>query len=353
MRVMSDTTDEHGGATGGDHGSATGGVALSPRRLLVGVLFVVAVYAVGLVVVGIDEAVGAVMRASALPLTGAFLLQVAVVVLWSRVYGASAAAVGHPVGTRDALKVSMPAFTLSHTLPGGGLTGNAVAVQRLAAQGMTGPSATAGVALASTISLVTIAALGSAGIVIAFVAGDLPMLALVIALPALVLLIALVATVIAVLHSPATGDRAVGLIGKLHHRLEAHVDDWRGSLREVTEDPPTTAELSRIAGWALGKWAADIASLALVFVALGTTPRISALLVGFGVTQLATAIPVTPGGVGFVEGGMVGAFVTLGYPASLATSVVVAYRVIATWLPALAGVPVLLRQPPAEQDPLA
>ncbi len=335
---MPDTTD--------DRSSAVARVARSSRPWLLGVLLVVAIYAVGLAVVGIDEALGAFSGASILPLTGAAVLQVAVLVLWGKVYGASAAAVNGSVGTRNALKVSMPAFTLSHTLPGGGWAGNAVAVQRLTAQGMTGPGATAAVALGATISLSTIAALGAAGIVTAFVAGDLPPVALVIALPALAALLGLVVTVVAILRSPTTGDRIVGRVGKLHHTLREHVDEWRGSLRDVTEDPPTAGQLSRIAGWALLKWSADIASLALVFFALGTSPRVSALLVGFGVTQLATAIPVTPGGVGFVEGGMVGAFVTLGYSAALATSVVLVYRVVATWLPALAGVPVLLRQPP-------
>lgn len=324
----------------------------SPRRWLLGVLLVVALYAVGLVIVGVDEAFRAFTRASIGPLVGAFGLQVAVVLLWSRVYGASVAAVGGRVGTRTGLTVSMPAFTLSHTLPGGGWAGNALAVQRLTANGMSGPAATGAVALAATISLTTIAALGAAGIVTAFLAGDLPPIAVVVALPALVLLLTIVATVIAVLRSPQTGDRVIERIGRLHHKLGERVDDWRDSLRDVTEDPPSPRQLTRVAAWATLKWSADIASLALVFVALGTTPRVSALLVGFGVTQLATAIPITPGGVGFVEGGMVGAFATLGYGTSLATSVVVVYRVLATWLPVLAGVPVLLRQPPAEQDPL-
>jgi uncharacterized protein (TIRG00374 family) len=325
----------------------------SPRRWLLGALLVIALYAVGLVVVGVDEAVGAFTRASAWPLVGAFVLQVAVVVLWSRVYAASAAAVADVVDLRTALTVSMPAFTLSHTLPGGGWAGNAVAVQRLTAAGLTGPAATAAVALAATISLTTIAALGAAGIVTAFVAGDLPTVAVLVALPAFAVLVGLVGTVVAVLRSPRAGDRAVGAIGRLHHRLGERVEDWRGSLREVTEDPPSPRQLSVVAAWAALKWSADIGSLALVFVALGATPRVSALLVGFGVTQLATAIPITPGGVGFVEGGMVGAFATLGYGTALATSVVVVYRVLATWLPVLAGLPVLLRQPPPERDPLA
>lgn len=176
---MADTTD--------DDTSAVGRVARSPRRWLFGVLLVIAVYAVGLVVVGIDEALGAVTRGSILPLTGALLLQVAVVVLWGKVYGASAAAV----------------------------------------------------TLAATISLATIAGLGSAGIVTAFLTGDLPTLALVIALPALGALVALVVTVVAVLRSPSAGDRIVGQLGRLHDKLGEHVDEWRDSLRDVTEDPPT------------------------------------------------------------------------------------------------------------------
>ncbi len=331
--------------------SVAGRLARSPGRWLLGALLVVSVYAAGLAIVGLDDALGEFTRASVLPLAGALLLQGAVVVLWGLVYGAGASAVNGPIGIRAALQVSMPAFTLSHTLPGGGWAGNALAVQRLVVLGLTGPGATAAVALGTTISLATIAALGAAGIVAAFVAGDLPAVSLMVAFPAFALLVGLVAGIVAVLRSPSAGDRIVGWLGRLHHRLADHVDEWRDSLREVTEEPPTARQLGTIAGWALLKWSADIASLALVFVALGGAARISALLVGFGVTQLATAIPVTPGGVGFVEGGMVGAFVTLGSSAATATSVVVVYRVLATWLPVLAGVPLLLRQPAPVDTP--
>ncbi len=318
---------------------------------MVGVLLVVAVYAAAAALVGVDDALDAFTSASLWPLAGAAALQVLVVLCWSRVYGSSAAAVDHPVPAIRGLQVSMPAFTLSHTLPGGGWAGNAMAIRRLTLLGMTGPAATAAVALGSTISLTTIAALGAAGIVTAFAAGDLPVTAVFVALPAFATLVGIVGTVIAVLRSPASGDRVIGWVGRLHHRLRSRVDDWRRSLREVTEQPPSPRQLGSVAAWSLGKWSADIGALALVFLANGQTPRVSALLVGFGVTQLATAIPLTPGGVGFVEGGMVGAFVTLGTPLAAATSIVVLYRVVATWLPVLAGVPVLVRAPAERPDP--
>lgn len=314
-------------------------------RLVIGIVGVVAVYAVGAGVLGVEEALGAFRGASLAALTGALVMQVLGVLCWSRVYTSSAHATGWRVGLRDGLQVTMPAFTLSHTLPGGGWAGNALAVKRLATLGLDGPVALAAVALASTISMTVVATLGATGIVAAFLAGDLPRSAVLIALPALAVLGALVATVVAVLRSPAGGDRVIRAIGRLHPRLHRRVDDWRGSLRHITQDPPSNRRLLRIARWALLKWTADIAALALVFLSVDQVPRVSALLLGFGATQLATAIPITPGGAGFVEGGMVGAFVVLGYPGSTSASIVVLFRVLETWLPALAGVPLLLRTP--------
>jgi uncharacterized protein (TIRG00374 family) len=45
-----------------------------------------------------------------------------------------------------------------------------------------------------------------------------------------------------------------------------------------------------------------------------------------------------PGGVGGVEGGMVGAFAAFDVDASTALVAVLAYRAISVWLPALPGV---------------
>lgn len=317
------------------------------RGVVITGLAIAAGYAVGLAVVGIEDSLEVLSGASPGYLSAALAMQALVAVLWSKVYRASAEATGTRIGSRSGLQISMPAFTLSHTLPAGGWAGNALAAQRLTTLGMGGPVALAAVALASTISLMAIAALGAVGIVMAFVAGDLPTVAVLTAVPVFVVLAMVVVAVVAVIRSPRAGDRVVGAVGRLVPRLRRRVDDWRDSLRYVTEDPPSAGQLGTIIGWALLKWGADLASLALVFFAVGTTPRVTALLVGFGVTQLATAVPVTPGGAGFVEGGMIGAFVTLGYPASTATTVVIIYRILGTWLPAIAGAPLLLRAPSA------
>jgi uncharacterized protein (TIRG00374 family) len=319
-----------------------------PRRrtvVFVGLL-VAALYVGGAAFTGIGEALGEVTAAAIPPLLVALAAQVLVTLLWPQVHRASVRAVGDDIRYPEALNVSLSAFTLSHTAPGGGAVGGAVAINRLTGYGLSGPAATASVTLTGLLSVTTIAGLGAAGIAAAVVSGELPDGALWAVSLVLVVLLAVLVGIVAVLRSPPTGDRLVTAIGRLHPRLRARARGWRASLRAVTEDdPPSSGQLARIVGWSVLKWSADIASLALVFVAFGQTPRVMVLLVGFGVAQLAAAIPITPGGVGFVEGGMVAAFVALGAPASFAATVVITYRLLETWLPSLAGIPALLRPP--------
>jgi putative heme transporter len=331
--------------TGSAEGEGSGGF----RRgtLLLVVLATAGLYAGGAAVADIGEALAELTGASILPLAGAVLAQIVVTLIWPLVHRASVRAVGEDLRYREALNVSLSAFTLSHTMPGGGAVGAAVAVSRLRSFGLSGPAATASVSLTGPVSVTTVALVGAAGIVAAVVAGDLPGDWAWLAALVLVVLLAVVVGIVAALRSPAAGDRLVGWLGRLP-KLDDRVAEWRSALRAVTEDdPPSSGDLARIVGWSALKWTADIISLALVFVAFGQTPSLTVLLVGFGVSQVAAAIPITPGGIGFVEGGMVAAFVALGSPLSLATSVVLGYRLVETWMPTIAGIPAILRPPSA------
>jgi putative heme transporter len=328
-------------------GSAEGEGSGGFRRgtLLLVVLATAGLYAGGAAVADIGEALAELTGASILPLAGAVLAQIVVTLIWPLVHRASVRAVGEDLRYREALNISLSAFTLSHTMPGGGAVGAAVAVSRLRSFGLSGPAATASVSLTGPVSVTTVALVGAAGIVTAVVAGDLPRDWAWLAALVLLVLLAIVVGIVAALRSPAAGDRLVGWLGRLP-KLEDRVAEWRSALRAVTEDdPPASGDLARIVGWSAVKWTADIVSLALVFVAFGQTPSLTVLLVGFGVSQVAAAIPVTPGGIGFVEGGMVAAFVALGSPLSLATSVVLGYRLVETWMPTIAGIPAILRPP--------
>lgn len=324
------------------------GVVRHPRRWLTLGALIIGAYAAGLVVVGARDALDALARADIWPLLGAAGLAACMILIWPLVHRASTRAVGYQLRYRDALNISLTAWTISHTVPGGGAVGGAEAVRRLTKVGVPGPAATASVTLTGGLSLTTVALIGAGGVAVGMVTAGLPTAAAIIASIAVVALLAFVVAFLALLRSPALADRMLDRLGRTSERLRSKVEGWRGPVQEVTDQPPTTLQLARIIVWCALKWGADLAALALIFQALGAPQRPTVLVVGFGVAQLGAAIPITPGGLGFVEGGMVGAFVTFGVPLSLATTVIVLYRLVATWLPTLAGIPALLAPPSAD-----
>jgi hypothetical protein len=79
-------------------------------------------------------------------------------------------------------------------------------------------------------------------------------------------------------------------------------------------------------------WGADIAVLWACFQAFGAPPAMAVVVVAYFVGMLANTLPL-PGGVGGVDGGMIGALVAFGADPGLAVVAVLAYRGFAFWLP--------------------
>jgi uncharacterized protein (TIRG00374 family) len=90
-----------------------------------------------------------------------------------------------------------------------------------------------------------------------------------------------------------------------------------------------------IAG-SIGYWAWDNAVLWATFHAFGTPPPLTILLMGYLIGQLGGLLPI-PGGVGGIDGGLIGTLIVYGAPAALTAAAVLAYRVILFWLPLVVG----------------
>jgi uncharacterized membrane protein YbhN (UPF0104 family) len=86
----------------------------------------------------------------------------------------------------------------------------------------------------------------------------------------------------------------------------------------------------------LGYWVFDNAVLWATFRAVGASPAISVILMGYLIGQLGGALPL-PGGIGGIDVGLVGTLVVYGAPAAATVAAVLAYRVILFWLPLLIG----------------
>ncbi len=87
---------------------------------------------------------------------------------------------------------------------------------------------------------------------------------------------------------------------------------------------------------ALAYWGCNIAVLWAAFRAFGDSPTVAVLVMGYFVGMLGNLLPL-PGGVGGVDGGMIGAFIALGEPSGLVVVAVLTYRAFAFWLPTLPG----------------
>jgi uncharacterized protein (TIRG00374 family) len=103
----------------------------------------------------------------------------------------------------------------------------------------------------------------------------------------------------------------------------------------------TAIDLVRERHWgllgAIAWWAFDIAVLWACFHAFGEqTPPIAVVVMAYYVGQIANVLPL-PGGIGGVEGGMIGAFLAFHVPGGLAVVSVLAYRAFAFWLPTIPG----------------
>jgi uncharacterized membrane protein YbhN (UPF0104 family) len=88
---------------------------------------------------------------------------------------------------------------------------------------------------------------------------------------------------------------------------------------------------------AIAYWGFDIAVLGVSLRAFGSVVGVTVLIMSYFLGTLGSLLPL-PGGIGGVEGGMIGALAAFGIPGGRAVAGVLAYRAISFWLPTLPGI---------------
>ena len=139
----------------------------------------------------------------------------------------------------------------------------------------------------------------------------------------------------------------------IERRIERHTSGRFGAIAQrLATAPATLAQGTRTAiafarhpssgalavGGAIGFWAANIAILWASFHAFDVSVPLGVVIQGFFLGMVANLFPFAPGGVGAVDAGMIGAFVLFGLPSTEVFAAVLAYRVIAFWLPIPPGI---------------
>jgi uncharacterized membrane protein YbhN (UPF0104 family) len=92
----------------------------------------------------------------------------------------------------------------------------------------------------------------------------------------------------------------------------------------------------RVLAGSVGYWLFDNAVLWATYHAFGLSPPLVIVLMGYLIGQLGGLLPI-PGGIGGIDGGLIGTLIVYGAPAAGTAAAVLAYRVILFWLPLIAG----------------
>ena len=165
--------------------------------------------------------------------------------------------------------------------------------------------------------------------------------------------------------SAATASRALRDDGSWHRRMAAAIRDFaRDAVRAGRTVSP--GNLAVATGFAGANWLTDLLCFAASARSFGLPVGFAALATIYLGAQVIRQVPLTPGGVGLIETGLLAGLTSAGAGAAAGAATVLTYRVLSNWLivpvgglawfglrrpPATLRDPAMLRDPATVRDP--
>lgn len=146
--------------------------------------------------------------------------------------------------------------------------------------------------------------------------------------------LAVAAAFLAVRHSRWCRRAGAALAGAMERRLPAGATlaRWaRSTVVRLKAVQPRGRDWAASFGLALLSWVYDCACLVFAMKALGIAIPWRGLLVAYCLGQIGNSLPITPGGIGIVEGSMSVALIAYGLHTTDAVAAVLLYRIISFW----------------------
>lgn len=237
------------------------------------------------------------------------------------------------------LRINTSSLALSHVVPGGTAPGTGLAYRLLTESGVHGADVAFGLAMQGVGSAAVLNLIFWVALVVSIFLHGYNALYGVAAGVGVLMMAAFAGVVILLLrgrhravevvrnlgnHVPfVNGDTLAAAVERIAERLRALLDD-RALLRQAVV-------------WAAANWLLDATSLWVFLVAFHKIVEPDELLVAYGLANVLAVIPVTPGGLGIVEGVLIPTLVGFGATKNVATLGVLSYRLVNFWLPIPAG----------------
>jgi uncharacterized protein (TIRG00374 family) len=328
------------------HDEEMPGPQISRRKLLLGVLVVVAalafLYYVLPQIAGLDETWHRIERGDPwwLALAGAFTVLSfgGYVMVFQGVY---AHACRRRLGARESYQITMAGLAATRVFAAGGAGGIALTAWALRRAGMppreVADRSVAFLVLTYAFYMLAMLVCGL-GLRYGAFGGEAPFSITIV--PALFALICIVICLLLALtptnlnrrlEGYASRTRRVGRLTQRAANLPAAMSAGVRIALRLVAARDRDAILGTVAYWGF-----NIAVLWASFKAFGESPPFAVLVMGYYVGMLGNLLPL-PGGVGGVDGGMIGAFIAFGVDDGLAVVAVLTYRAFAFWLPTIPG----------------
>jgi putative heme transporter len=113
-----------------------------------------------------------------------------------------------------------------------------------------------------------------------------------------------------------------------HGRSDRLVKRISKRIGDISKFRTTPSVGARVLFLSVGNWGLDVGCLIAAFPLLGLPVPWRTVLFAYAFAQIAGSLAPVPGGIGFVEGGMVGAFALAGTPVTDAVLATILYRLI-------------------------
>jgi uncharacterized protein (TIRG00374 family) len=303
------------------------------RRTLKVLLFIFVLYYLVLPQIGgLRSAADEVVDVNPVFLIVGFALQASALASYS--FMTRAALPRNAIPFNRLFRIQLSTKAVSNMVPGGSAAGSAMGYRLMTAAGVRGPDAGFALATSGLGSAVVLNVILWVALLVSIPAAGFNPLYVTAAIVGVVIMGIFAAIVVGLIKGEDVAERALRAVARKVRWLDeqktgATVKRLATRLRELMSEPQL---LRRVIIWAVVNWLLDAASLWVFLRAYGTTVRPDGLLVAFGLANVLAALPITPGGLGIVEGVLIPTLVGFGADRTSAALGVASYRFVQYWL---------------------
>lgn len=245
---------------------------------------------------------------------------------------------GDKVPVLRMFRIQLSTKALGSIMPAGSAASSALGYRLLTLSGVHGPDAGFALATAGIGSAVVLNLILWFGLIVSIPFRGVNALYGFAAIVGVILMLVASALIFGLVEGQGRAERAVRWLAR-HVRLDAD------RLSEVIRHLGNRLEgliadrqlLRRVILWASANWLFDMAALYIFLRAFDGRLAVDGLIVAFGLANVMAVVPITPGGLGIIEGMYIPTLVGFGLSRATATVGVLTYRLAQFWLPIVIG----------------